>query len=151
MITQERLKELLHYDPLTGVFTWLKATSNRVRVGATAGTPSKKSCKTYLVFTVDGIKQTSHRWAFLYMRGFIPPMVDHKDRNGLNNIWSNLRESNPKHNQSNLSVYKTARHGINGVRLVRGRYEVTLNRNWLGVAKDFFEACCLRKSAENML
>lgn len=34
-LTPERLRELLHYDPNTGVFVWTARTSNRVRVGTT--------------------------------------------------------------------------------------------------------------------
>ena len=32
-ITQDRLKEYLHYNKYTGLFTWIKPTSNRVKIG----------------------------------------------------------------------------------------------------------------------
>lgn len=37
-LTAKKLRELLHYDPQTGLFTRLVQTSNRVKVGDTAGT-----------------------------------------------------------------------------------------------------------------
>ena len=38
MLTQERLKELLSYDPATGDFTWKIQSGNRISVGMVAGT-----------------------------------------------------------------------------------------------------------------
>ncbi|MFA5952924.1 MAG: hypothetical protein WC807_21925 [Hyphomicrobium sp.] len=36
-ISHERLLELIHYDPETGLMKWQKPTSNRVKVGQRAG------------------------------------------------------------------------------------------------------------------
>ncbi len=66
-LTQARLKELLHYDPETGVFTWRVRSCNRWPTpGRVAGTPDGKG---YLMVVIDGQRYKCHRLAFLYMAG----------------------------------------------------------------------------------
>ncbi|NUX58638.1 AP2 domain-containing protein [Paraburkholderia youngii] len=74
-LTQERLKELLHYDPRTGVFT------NRIWRGGTAraGTPAGSiNAQGYVQIYVDGGNYYGHRLAWLYVHGTWPYAVDHK-------------------------------------------------------------------------
>ena len=40
MLTFSRLHQVLHYDPGTGVFTWLVSTAHRIKIGDVAGSPS---------------------------------------------------------------------------------------------------------------
>lgn len=99
MITQERLKELLDYNPDTGVFTWKVNGNNQyVKIGKEAGTLYNND---YIMIMVEGERMGAHRWAFLYMEGYIPESVDHIDRNTQNNRWSNLRSASNSQNCRN--------------------------------------------------
>lgn len=48
MLTQEILKERFHYNPETGIFTYLVAVTLRVKIGQIAG------CKSHQYLQIDG-------------------------------------------------------------------------------------------------
>jgi hypothetical protein len=99
MITQERLKELVNYDPETGVFTSI-ARRRKVAVGNQVGHLNGG----YVRMSIDGHRDYGHRFAVLYMTGMLPPFVDHKDLNTANNKWENLRECDRVQNNGNRRV-----------------------------------------------
>jgi len=67
-ISQAQLKELLHYDPDTGVFTWLKPTSKRIKAGNIAGS----DCNGSTIIVINKKKYQANRLAWLYMTGDWP-------------------------------------------------------------------------------
>ena len=99
-VTAERLRELLSYNPETGVFTWIKSTSNSVVLGSRAG---GSDCHGYRVIGIDGQRIFEHRLAWLYMTGSMPrQQIDHKDGKGDHNRFDNLREATDTINRQNI-------------------------------------------------
>lgn len=94
----ERLREILHYDAGTGIFTWVKPTSFRVKVGDQAGV----SCGGYVLIGIDGVQYMAHRLAIYYVTGRDPVLeVDHRNQARSDNRYLNLREVTHKMNIEN--------------------------------------------------
>ena len=113
MITQSQLKELLHYDPETGVFTRLKSTTSNARICDIAGYKKQDG---YLLIGINIKQYFAHRLAFLYMTGKFPQkQIDHINTIRDDNRWSNLREANNQQNSYNQTKYKNNKSGFKGV------------------------------------
>lgn len=114
MLTQERLKELLDYDSLTGIFIWKKARNNNL-VGIIAGA---KRPDGYLRIRIDYKFYYAHRLAWLYVYGEWPKnCIDHKDMVHDNNRISNLRDvTNSVNMQNQRAARKDNLHGFLGVK-----------------------------------
>lgn len=111
-MTQDELKQILHYDPLTGDFTWLQNYHKR-RIGTVAGGLDHYG---YRVIQIGPKKYKSHRLAWLYMYGVLPTVeLDHKDNNKQNNAILNLREVTTQKNLFNKTTYKNNKSGYVGV------------------------------------
>lgn len=101
LITQERLREVLSYDPDIGIFKWLIRPNHRpFPPGHIAGT---LSCRDgYLRIGIDNKIYLAHRLAWLYMTGKWPThLLDHRDGYKSNNAFSNLREATKSQNGQN--------------------------------------------------
>ncbi len=110
MLTADRLRELLDYNPEAGTFRW-KVGSRNARVGAEAGSVSKVSG--YRQIGIGGRIYYAHRLAFLLMDGSQPELVDHISGDRADNRWANLRPATKAQNNVNSGV---ARHNTSGVR-----------------------------------
>ena len=96
-----RLRELLQYDPSTGIFTW-KINRCVVKVGDVAGCVNKASG--YYRLRLDGKCYSGHRIAWLYVHGEFPvDQIDHINRIKHDNRISNLRQATQLQNSQNLS------------------------------------------------
>lgn len=137
-LTQTRLKHLLHYDPVTGLFTRRVRTSQMNRAGEVAGTRTGIG---YVRVSVDGKLYLAQRLVWLYVHGNLPAGdIDHIDGDKQNNKLENLREVSRSVNMQNVASARVnnksgllgvCRHGpsfraqikLNGVRHTLGSFK----------------------------
>ena len=113
MLKHSRLLEVLHYDPLSGVFTW-RVSRNQVEVGAVAGHKNTED-KDFIRITVDGRFYLAHRLAWFYMKKRWPrKQIDHRDGDQSNNRFDNLRQATGQQNGFNRKVDARNKSGATG-------------------------------------
>ena len=151
MITQKALKDFLHYDPETGIFTRRFATGT-AKAGDVAGGVMKTG---YHRISVDGVRYYTHRLAWLYIHGEFPPNhMDHIDGDPLNNRIDNLRAVTRNENMKNMKLCSTNKSGKHGVYWHKkaGKWAARLHHKnkpiHLGLFVDFDAAVKRREDAE---
>lgn len=153
-LTYERLHELLHYNPKTGLFTRKKSVgrNGRHKTGTIVGC---RNTKGYNVTTIDSVFYRMNRLAFLYMEGYFPEnQVDHKNQITWDDRWCNLREITNVCNIRNSGNPKNNTSGVKGVSLMNRNSKwvayMTINckRKVLGEYRDFDDAVCARLAGE---
>jgi len=111
-MTAQRVRDLLGYDPQTGVFTW-KATARRAVAGSVAGTIYKNG-RRYI--TIGRQRYFAHRLAWLYVHGRWPSaQIDHRNMDRDDNRIENLREATNQQNVANRGVMSSNHLGRKGV------------------------------------
>lgn len=119
MLTQIRLKELLRYNPETGIFTRIK-TAGRFIAGSVAGTINNEG---YISIFIDRQSYRAHRLVWLYIYGCFPSgNIDHKDTRRSNNAINNLRDISQFGNMQNQvkAHSNNISSGLLGVHQVKG-------------------------------
>ena len=115
LLSQQRLKEILSYDPETGIFHWLVQKGNRVHPGDIAGAPCLPS-RPYIHIQIDGRKWKAHRLAWLYVYGEHPlDVIDHINGRHDDNRLCNLRSVSQSVNNANARRQKKSRSDYIGV------------------------------------
>lgn len=169
--TQAYLKECFDYDADLGALIWKKRPLKHFKseggqkqfntkfAGSIAGSPHKGKGGVYMrvVIRVYGrrIQPRLHNviWAWHTGDRFWGDLeVDHIDGNTLNNRIENLRLVTTSQNQKNTKRQSNNTSGLMGVVKNKDGWAVRAHYNkeriHLGRFTDFFEACCVRKSAE---
>jgi hypothetical protein len=137
-LTQARLREVLDYDPETGIFRWRIQTSNRGRVGHIAGRISDQD---YWLIGIDGALYRAHRLAWLYITGEWPREVDHINGSRDDNRWCNLREATRSENNANSRRGRNNTSGYKGVwRAASGRWTACITVNYRQIHLGRFDA-----------
>lgn len=113
ILTVDRLREVLSYNPTTGVFVWLVSTAHRITVGDIAGCLDGYG---YLAIRVDGRLYKAHRLAWLYVTGEWPSgQIDHCNCVPADNRITNLREASQSQNCANTHRRRHNKSGFKGV------------------------------------
>ena len=111
-ISHSEIKEILDYNPDTGLFHWKVKPSAQVKAGDQAGYLNRG----YVKIKIGKIKYPAHRLAWLYYYGSHPESIlDHINRIKSDNRISNLRETTNFRNAKNKWLYKSNTSGVNGV------------------------------------
>lgn len=144
ILTQATIKELLHYDSSTGLFTWRKTKNNRLKPGDVAGSVRPNG---YVNLGVAGKLYLAHRLAWLYMHGKWPScVIDHINRDKSDNRIANLRDVTSSVNEQNKLICSRNSSGYRGVCFDprRGKWEAKIwhhgRKQWIGYFDDAMEA-----------
>ena len=113
VLTAERLRALIDYDPETGVFT-RRISRKKARKGTVAARPH--SGTRYLIVSLDYKVHLAHRLAWLHVYGEWPDGdIDHVDTDPTNNAIGNLRLATKSQNNANRRLSAKSASGFKGV------------------------------------
>jgi hypothetical protein len=150
ILTQERLKQVLNYDPKTGLF------KRYARLGPKREIAGHVDSGGHRQIMVDGKLYMAHRLAWFYVYGCFPDNhIDHINRSPDDNRICNLRTATNSQNQQNTKIRKTNVSGFKGIgydkRENKWRARITFKDKTicLGRHKTIDLALEARKQAEN--
>lgn len=113
------LREVFSYDPEEGILRWKKPTTRSVHIGDLAGNIfTTVDGNRYIKVKLNGKDYRAHRLIWCIVTGEWPSkQIDHRDLDGLNNRFKNLREASNTENGWNQKKKKTNKSGYKGVHL----------------------------------
>jgi len=124
-ITQEFLREWLHYDPTTGLFVWRVTRAHNATAGSRAGSLQQKG---YRVIALRGRVYREHRLVWLYVHGSWPEKeIDHVNGVRHDNRIANLRSVTGSVNcQNKKRARRDNKLGLLGVWQRRSRFVASI-------------------------
>lgn len=161
LLTAERVREVLSYDPDTGVFTWRKKVNRKVVIGAVAGWITHLG---YRRISIDNKGYGANRLAWLYMTGEMPVHeIDHINGIRDDDAFANLRDvthrvnlqnqRRPTANNKGTGVLGVHRHGrmyraqikLNGATVRLGSFHTmeAAKASYLAAKRAHHEGCTL--------
>jgi hypothetical protein len=138
-LTAQRLRELMHYDPETGVLRWLVTVGSRASAGSEVG--RNDVSHGYIRRTIDKVRYAEHRLVWLYMTGRWPAsQIDHINGDRADNRWANLREATDAQNRQNMKKRRGGTSKYPGVCWVARRqaWSARITINYKGHHLGFF-------------
>jgi hypothetical protein len=134
--TANDVRAKLEYCPESGFLTWRprpgvtghERSWNTKYAGQRAGFLDRRTG--YLHVNIFGRPYLAHRLAWLIATGDWPVRLDHRDGNGTNNQFSNLRLATASQNQANARRHSRNSTGFKGTsRTPSGRYRAAIGVN----------------------
>lgn len=129
-LTQEYLKQILHYDPATGFFTWKVSRGYQAKKGNRAGYDTHSG---YLAIGINRVRYYAHRLAWLYVHGTFPKAhLDHINGVTCDNRICNLRVASAAENISNGKHRVNNTSGVKGLRFLprSGKWQGQVRKNY---------------------
>lgn len=141
-LTQEDVRRAFVYE-----------NGHLIKVGDPLGRPYSNNGIGYRQIVFMGKHHLEHRLIWLYHNGYLPPVIDHIDRDTENNRIENLRASSKSENAFNSGLPKNNKSGVKGVKSYKGKWIADI---WcknvfyhLGTFKNKEDAVAARKAAEH--
>ena len=133
--SRDLVQQLLRYDAVTGELIWLprprEMFATRRAFGTWnaryAGKPAGCIDRGRFIVRIKRANFHAQRIVWLYVHGEpVPAIIDHADRNGLNNCISNLRNSTHSQNMANSVGRKNNTSGFRGVIPFKGKFRAII-------------------------